>query len=186
MKTRPEVRWALMAACLLLPAAAAPERPLPLDAAGNIRVAEAPYEPRTRLSSSLQIDGIGTIVCRFSAAAESVPVIEQRLTDRTGRLTPNNLPGIFRPEALQFEAGIEALAPLLRWFQDVKEQSLIRLPSPDGFRRDAVLTLTNPEGQVVARFRLTRAWPSRVEWSSEDRVSFRLTANEVRLDVPLR
>jgi hypothetical protein len=189
MKTRPEVRWALTAALALLPATAVPERSLPLDAAGNIRVAEAPFVERTRFGSALEIDGVGTIAGRFSSAAESVAVIDQRLIDRTGHLLQNRQPGAYRTEPLQFEAGIEALEPLLAWFQQVKDQSFLRVPtqpSQDDFRRSARLSLLGPDGRVIARFILTRAWPSRVEWSSEDRVTFELAVDEIRLDTQLR
>jgi hypothetical protein len=186
MNTQSKARLILTAALALLPAAAVPERSLPLDAAGNIRVAQAPIVERTRLVSSLRIDGIGTLACRFSSSTEAVAVIDQRVTDPTGRLLPNRQPGTYRTEPLQFEAGIEALEPLLLWFRQVRDQSLLRLPSRDEFRRDAVLTLSNPDGQIAARFLLTRAWPSGVQWSSEDRVDFELAADEVELDTRLR
>ena len=58
MNTQSKATLILTAALALLPAAAVPERSLPLDAAGNIRVAQAPIVERTRLVSSLRIDGI--------------------------------------------------------------------------------------------------------------------------------
>jgi phage tail-like protein len=170
MKARGRRRWVLLSTAVIAAAG--------ISAAASLG-ALAQSEPVTANRFALTIDGfeIATFSELSGIFSEVEPVYASETSDR---LIPKN-----KPPFVTLKRGLTGALDLWTWHEAVTERRMQQA------RRDVSLVMFNPEGVPVARYFLTKAWPSKMELSglqagqSEELIeTLTLTAEHVQRVAP--
>ena len=120
--------------------------------------ASAPTDdPMTAARFELSIDGHSLAVfSELAGISSGVDAAELALTGR-GDDTAIRLPGKRTPPTVTLKRGLTRSLEIDAWHE------LVQAGSIEAATRDVTLTVYNVEGQPVARYHLTDAWPSKLE-----------------------